>query len=147
MKTKSKRFLNLATLCLALLGTTLLMAHPVKAEVIQKGEYMAQFGKYDPANYPSNLEARYKGYSEGYGKGFNGDDMPERLNMQVPEDVQSSGDSDDYRDGYEEGYGQGRHEGYPVVAFLEDVLKSVWGFLTGIFEGGSSDDAGSHLSK
>ncbi|HGM9000959.1 TPA: hypothetical protein ACKQOX_000459 [Streptococcus pyogenes] len=33
MKTKSKRFLNLATLCLALLGTTLLMARPVKAEV------------------------------------------------------------------------------------------------------------------
>ncbi|VHD88871.1 Uncharacterised protein [Streptococcus pyogenes] len=32
MKTKSKRFLNLATLCLALLGTTLLMAQPVKAE-------------------------------------------------------------------------------------------------------------------
>ncbi|HEQ5503775.1 TPA: hypothetical protein VHD08_001800, partial [Streptococcus pyogenes] len=33
MKTKSKRFLNLATLCLALLGTTLLMEQPVKAEV------------------------------------------------------------------------------------------------------------------
>ncbi|VHM38841.1 hypothetical protein [Streptococcus pyogenes] len=32
MKTRSKRFLNLATLCLALLGTTLLMAQPVKAE-------------------------------------------------------------------------------------------------------------------
>ncbi|HEP1518130.1 TPA: hypothetical protein VB513_001415, partial [Streptococcus pyogenes] len=37
MKTKSKRFLNLATLCLALLGTTLLMARPVKAEE-PKGE-------------------------------------------------------------------------------------------------------------
>ncbi|ACI60683.1 hypothetical protein JavanS529_0001 [Streptococcus satellite phage Javan529] len=34
MKTKSKRFLNLATLCLALLGTTLLMGHPVKAEAV-----------------------------------------------------------------------------------------------------------------
>ncbi|HGK8122455.1 TPA: hypothetical protein ACJ7B5_001070, partial [Streptococcus pyogenes] len=34
MKTKSKRFLNLATLCLALLGTTLLMTRPVKAEVV-----------------------------------------------------------------------------------------------------------------
>ncbi|HEQ9622677.1 Uncharacterised protein [Streptococcus pyogenes] len=32
MKTKSKRFLNLATLCLALLGTTLLMEQPVKAD-------------------------------------------------------------------------------------------------------------------
>ncbi|HFN2786403.1 TPA: hypothetical protein ACHDB9_000240 [Streptococcus pyogenes] len=60
MKTKSKRFLNLATLCLALLGTTLLMARPVKAEVIPvtetegvqkqqtedtfKKEYMDRFG-------------------------------------------------------------------------------------------------------
>ncbi|HHZ1260592.1 TPA: hypothetical protein ACWABO_000087 [Streptococcus pyogenes] len=32
MKTKSKRFSNLATLCLALLGTTLLTTQPVKAE-------------------------------------------------------------------------------------------------------------------
>ncbi|VHD33555.1 Uncharacterised protein [Streptococcus pyogenes] len=32
MKTKSKRFLNLATLCLALLSTTLLTTQPVKAE-------------------------------------------------------------------------------------------------------------------
>ncbi|SUO45749.1 hypothetical membrane associated protein [Streptococcus pyogenes] len=30
MKTKSKRFLNLATLCLALLGTALLMGRPRK---------------------------------------------------------------------------------------------------------------------
>ncbi|HGH9922698.1 TPA: hypothetical protein ACJPGS_001000 [Streptococcus pyogenes] len=32
MKTKSKRFLNLATLYLALLGTTLLMGRPVNAD-------------------------------------------------------------------------------------------------------------------
>ncbi|HEP1646939.1 TPA: hypothetical protein ACJ68A_001620, partial [Streptococcus pyogenes] len=32
MKTKSKRFLNLAPLCLALLSTTLLTTQPVKAE-------------------------------------------------------------------------------------------------------------------
>ncbi|HER6426927.1 hypothetical protein [Streptococcus pyogenes] len=34
MKTKSKRFLNLATLCLALLGTALLMEQSAEAEVI-----------------------------------------------------------------------------------------------------------------
>lgn len=36
MKTRSKRFLSLATLCLALplLGTTLLTTQPVKAEVV-----------------------------------------------------------------------------------------------------------------
>ncbi|HHJ7237796.1 TPA: hypothetical protein ACQM8Z_000580 [Streptococcus pyogenes] len=33
--TRSKRFLNLATLCLALLGTTLLTTQPVKAEGVQ----------------------------------------------------------------------------------------------------------------
>ncbi|HER4531690.1 TPA: hypothetical protein VKN04_000084 [Streptococcus pyogenes NGAS751] len=32
MKTRSKRFVNLATLCLALLGTTLLTTQPVKAD-------------------------------------------------------------------------------------------------------------------
>ncbi|HEP1280791.1 TPA: hypothetical protein VB373_000685 [Streptococcus pyogenes] len=133
MKTKSKRFLKLATLCLALLGTTLLMGQPVKAEMMQKSDYMAQFG-----GYYSSLEARYEGYVEGYKRGFGGDDMPARTEIKVPESVQSSDDSD-YRDGYEEGFEQGRHEGYPVVAFLEDVLKSVWGFLAGIFEGGSSD--------
>ncbi|HGK8339529.1 TPA: hypothetical protein ACJ7E6_000462 [Streptococcus pyogenes] len=38
MKTKSKRFLNLATLCLALLGTTLLMGRPVNADTVKQGE-------------------------------------------------------------------------------------------------------------
>ncbi|HHK1453601.1 TPA: hypothetical protein ACQOGW_001441, partial [Streptococcus pyogenes] len=130
MKTKSKRFLNLATLCLALLGTTLLMAQPVKAEVIPKGEYMTRFGSDNSGDRP-DLEARYEGYLEGYKKGLEGDDMPKRTDIEVSEGVQSSYYSDEYRDGYEEGFEQGRHEGYPVKAFLEDL----WGFLTNVFGG------------
>ncbi|VHD43043.1 FliH/SctL family protein [Streptococcus pyogenes] len=123
MKTKSKRFLNLATLCLALLGTTLLMAHPVQAEVISKRDYMTRFGlgdlEDDSANYPSNLEARYKGYLEGYKKGLEGDDIPERPKIQVPKDVQPS-DHGDYRDGYEEGFGEGQHKRDPLETEAED---------------------------
>ncbi|VHB32734.1 Uncharacterised protein [Streptococcus pyogenes] len=37
MKTRSKRFLNLATLCLALLGTILLVTQPVKAGELERG--------------------------------------------------------------------------------------------------------------
>ncbi|WP_186433267.1 hypothetical protein [Streptococcus pyogenes] len=134
MKTRSKRFLNLATLCLALLGTALLMAHPVKAEVMSKEEYMTRFELGDLGD-DSALEARYKGYLEGYEKGFNGDDMPKRTGIEVSEGVQPSY-GDDYRDGYEEGYGQGRHEGHPVKAFLEDL----WGFLTNVFGGWFGED-------
>ncbi|HEP1299513.1 TPA: hypothetical protein ACQMQ0_000744 [Streptococcus pyogenes] len=155
MKTKSKRFLNLATLCLALLGTALLMGRPVNAEAIPatrevqqqtaenkdiinedtiKKEYMARFGLEDLEGH----EVRYKGYLDGYRKGFNGENMPERSAIQVPDGVQRS-EEDDYRDGYEGGYGQGRHEGHPVEAFLEDV----WEFFTSIFKGwfGSGDSS------
>ncbi|HGI5369957.1 TPA: hypothetical protein ACJQLJ_001093, partial [Streptococcus pyogenes] len=108
MKTKSKRFLNLATLCLALLGTTLLMGQPVKAKMMQKSDYMAQFWEGDD-KYPAELEARYKGYVAGYTKGFEGNNMPERTNIQVPRDVQLSNDTE-YRDGYEQGFAEGQHE-------------------------------------
>ncbi|HFK6039753.1 hypothetical protein AXK21_01840 [Streptococcus pyogenes] len=109
MKTKSKRFLNLATLCLALLGTTLLMAHPVKAEMMQKSDYMAQFWAGDSGEYPADLEARYKGYVDGYKKGLEGHDVPTRPNIQVPRDVPSSNDTE-YKDGYEEGLAKGQRE-------------------------------------
>ncbi|HER2993666.1 TPA: hypothetical protein VJ362_000684 [Streptococcus pyogenes] len=159
MKTKSKRFLNLATLCLALLGTTLLMARPVKAEVIPvtetegvqkqqtedtfKKEYMDRFGL-------DRLEGsdltRYRGYSDGYEKGLNGENRPERNEIQVPDDVRSlNEDSDysDYRDGYEDGFGEGRHKGSPIQALLEDILEGVWGFLTSLFGGESSNGTSS----
>ncbi|HEP1458251.1 Uncharacterised protein [Streptococcus pyogenes] len=110
MKTKSKRFLNLATLCLALLGTTLLMGQPVKAEeMMQKSDYMAQFLEGDSDEYPADLEARYKGYVDGYKEGLEGRDVPKRPNIQVPKDVPSSNDTE-YKDGYEEGFAKGQHK-------------------------------------
>ncbi|VGS80555.1 hypothetical membrane associated protein [Streptococcus pyogenes] len=63
MKTKSKRFLNLATLCLALLGTTLLMAHPVKAEFVKQNEGSGKSKVQEQSPY-------VRGKSEGYQKGL-----------------------------------------------------------------------------
>ncbi|HHJ7292187.1 TPA: hypothetical protein ACQM6U_000572 [Streptococcus pyogenes] len=120
MKTKkSKRFLNLATLCLALLGTTLLMGRPVKAEVISKREYMTRYWEGGSDKYPAYLEARYKGYVEGYNEGLEGQDRPERDNIKVPGDVQLSYDTD-YRDGYEEGFGEGHHKHDPLKTEAEE---------------------------
>ncbi|HHD4996921.1 TPA: hypothetical protein ACNYK6_000190 [Streptococcus pyogenes] len=144
MKTKSKRFLNLATLCLALLGTTLLMAHPVKAEVVAttegvqqqtaenedtdtiKKDYMALFGSSDSGSLDE--DSRYRGYVDGYRKGFRGEDRTDRDDINAPEDIELQY-KDDYKDGYEGGFEEGRRKAYPVTAFLE----AVWGFLTGIF--------------
>ncbi|HER1857730.1 TPA: hypothetical protein VJO59_000472 [Streptococcus pyogenes] len=157
MKTKSKRFLNLATLCLALLGTTLLIAQPVKAEVtvattegvhqtaeaenedIIKEEYMTLLGLSDSDLQNPLEEARYKGYVDGYRKGFGGEDRIDRSAIKdLYYNVPSSEDGE-YRDGYEQGFEKGRHANYPVRAFLEDLLGGLWGFLTGIFGDGSSD--------
>ncbi|HER2321060.1 TPA: hypothetical protein ACISRQ_000498 [Streptococcus pyogenes] len=149
MKTKSKRFLNLATLCLALLGTTLLMARPVKAEVTAvttegvqrqtaenedtidedtiRKEYMAFFGLSDSDSLDG--DARYKGYVDGYRKGFSGENRTDRSAIEDPYYTALSYEDGEYRDGYEQGFEKGRHEAHPVTAFLEDL----WGFLTDIF--------------
>ncbi|HEP6531799.1 TPA: hypothetical protein VC886_001539 [Streptococcus pyogenes] len=55
MKTKkSKRFLNLATLCLALLGTTLLMAQPANAE-----EVSPNIGVEGTSQYYGEMQGEY----------------------------------------------------------------------------------------
>ncbi|HER5554623.1 TPA: hypothetical protein VK239_000565 [Streptococcus pyogenes] len=118
MKTKSKRFLNLATLCLVLLGTALLMGRPVKAEVsgVSSTSQTSGFEK-----------ARERGESDGYKLGLSGGDLvPGKI--QVPDDIEP-GNGDDYKDAYEGGYEQGRRAADPVGTFLQDV----WGFLTYAF--------------
>ncbi|HEX0002575.1 hypothetical protein [Streptococcus pyogenes] len=143
MKTKSKRFLNLATLCLALLGTALLMGRPVNAEAIPatrevqqqtaenedtiRKEYMAFFGLSDSDSLDG--DARYKGYVDGYRKGFSGENRTDRSAIEDPYYTALSYEDGEYRDGYEQGFEKGRHESHPVTAFLEDL----WGFLTDIF--------------
>ncbi|HEP1548691.1 TPA: hypothetical protein VB530_001655 [Streptococcus pyogenes] len=141
MKTKSKRFLNLATLCLALLGTTLLMGRPVKAEGVAiervqqtdentediKREYMTRHGT-DLTE--QDEQDRFRGYLDGYNDGLKGSNRSERNDIQVPDDLKDKGNRDsDYRDGYEGGFEEGRRKNYPVQAFLEEV----WDFLTGLF--------------
>ncbi|MEY1812105.1 hypothetical protein AB7765_04405 [Streptococcus pyogenes] len=154
MKTKSKRFLNLATLCLALLGTTLLMGRPVNAEIVAtegvqqqttenedtisedtisedtiRKEYMALFGL-DDSDLQDHLredKGYYKGYVDGYREGFKGEERTGRDAIKAPGGIENE---DDYRDGYEGGFEAGRRKTYPVTAFLEQV----WGILTSIFD-------------
>ncbi|HFX5461455.1 TPA: hypothetical protein ACIE0U_000472 [Streptococcus pyogenes] len=114
MKTKSKRFLNLATLCLALLGTTLLMGRPVKAEI----------SKVSPTSQASGFDkAREKGDSDGYQFGLSGGDFDSEK-IEVPDDIESEY-RPDYKDAYEGGYERGRRAANPVETLLEDI----WNFL------------------
>ncbi|HEP1338635.1 TPA: hypothetical protein VB390_000508 [Streptococcus pyogenes] len=131
MKTKSKRFLNLATLCLALLGTTLLMGQPVKAEVPRteevqqqpeenediKKEYMKRLGVTDSdLKEKEDLNNRVQGYLEGYADG------------QKPNAPEEPGDydpdfTDDYDDGYIEGYSRSWHRtNRPIETALYDIF-------------------------
>ncbi|HER1853977.1 TPA: hypothetical protein VJO57_001107 [Streptococcus pyogenes] len=157
MKTKSKRFLNLATLCLALLGTTLLMTHPVKAEAEAEAEvqsisrdtdtglkdtirerYMGEMGiSSDDLERQSDYKNRFEGYFKGYSDGLNGCERPERDKIEVPSEYSGGQGDTEYRDGYEGGFEEGRRENYPVQAFLEQV----WGFLTSIFHDWFGDGA------
>ncbi|HGI1275852.1 TPA: hypothetical protein ACJP78_001024 [Streptococcus pyogenes] len=96
MKTKSKRFLNLATLCLALLGTTLLMGRPVKAEVvsrdnsteqtdIMKRRYMDSTGISEKELEQKYGEDRFQGYLDGYKEGLEKSDIPKWSDIKVPD--------------------------------------------------------------
>ncbi|HEQ8696271.1 TPA: hypothetical protein ACJPEX_001530 [Streptococcus pyogenes] len=141
MKTRSKRFLNLATLCLALLGTTLLMGRPVKAEVVStretqqtgenaeddniKKDYLNRIGLDNLDDLEQPGKDRFQGYLDGYKEGLKGSNRPDA----IPIPNSFTGDEGEYRDGYEEGFGEGRRKNYPVQAFLEEV----WGFLTEVF--------------
>ncbi|QCK24825.1 Uncharacterised protein [Streptococcus pyogenes] len=108
MKTKSKRFLNLATLCLALLGTTLLMARPVKAS--GGNELSSRSGQAITYNYEEEFEKGKKaGYLAGKRPGAPGDpaEDPEKDPKYKPD---SENYNDGYTDGYENGYSMGWHE-------------------------------------
>ncbi|HEP1726115.1 hypothetical protein [Streptococcus pyogenes] len=145
MKTKSKRFLNLATLCLALLGTTLLMGRPVKAEGVVKEvqqteenaeyddikkEYMESLGITDSVlKEQEHLRDRVKGYVKGYvdGQEPNAPEQPIGYNP---------GSTDDYDDGYIEGYSRSWHRtNHPIETALYDIfnwfVEWVGAFFTG----------------
>ncbi|HEP1913410.1 TPA: hypothetical protein VCA84_001104, partial [Streptococcus pyogenes] len=113
MKTKSKRFLNLATLCLALLGTTLLTTQPAEAEVILYRPDWTSRGsdsqaKDDPyqrgreEGHRAGLEAAKKGGNSTISPG----DVPEPYG---PDEHKNSLYRSGYTDMYRHGYSEGRH--------------------------------------
>ncbi|HEP1684559.1 TPA: hypothetical protein ACQNPB_001753 [Streptococcus pyogenes] len=144
MKTKSKRFLKLATLCLALLSTTLLMTQPVSAggnnEYPQTSDVSSsgRSGHSSTINEEGDLYGQ--SYDEGFEKGYEEGQRSDTSNVNR-DSIKVPGHLDDtgYRDGFEGGYGAGWRNTHPVEAFLGEV----WGFLTSIFKGWFSQGAGS----
>ncbi|VGU80744.1 Uncharacterised protein [Streptococcus pyogenes] len=128
MKTKSKRFLNLATLCLALLGTALLMGQPVKAEVTHSNQTHTT-----EQSENSYEDSHKKGTQDGYEKGKNA--TSETLNRQDIE-VPGGFDPQGYKDGYEGGFSKGFNEAnHPILTAIEGFLSWLWGLFTGEFTG------------
>ncbi|VHC81512.1 Uncharacterised protein [Streptococcus pyogenes] len=154
MKTRSKRFLNLATLCLALLGTTLLMGQPVKASESTDGDAVLMNssggeGSEQDYNireqYRQNLglpedqfeefikepydEGRLAGYIHGYKDG-------QKLEAQGSPTVdkpyqgdRQDGYGDGYNDGYTSGYQAGWQKEHPIQAFF----SFIWSVISDFF--------------
>ncbi|HFD4936212.1 TPA: hypothetical protein ACF4NA_000844 [Streptococcus pyogenes] len=152
MKTKSKRFLNLATLCLALLGTTLLMGEPVKAEAtrilnVQQEQPDISSNTRGNGEQDDEAGARYaeshrKGTEDGYEAGKKAtNETLERGNIQVPDKLDPEGypdklDPEGYKDGYEGGFSKGFNEAnHPILTAIGDFLSWLWGLFTGEFTG------------
>ncbi|HEP1280790.1 TPA: hypothetical protein VB373_000684 [Streptococcus pyogenes] len=146
MKTKSKRFLNLATLCLALLGTTLLMTCPVKAEV-SKSEGAERTEQQnlsrdrqegveegdDEAGSDTSKKDREFGKQEGFEAGKKGY-WPNVNREEIPI-LRRIDFEDKYREGYQEGYSEGWHQEHPLLGVVFDVFDSIWNVMSGLFNG------------
>ncbi|HER1153114.1 TPA: hypothetical protein VJJ15_000729 [Streptococcus pyogenes] len=151
MKTKSKRFLNLATLCLALLGTTLLMGHPVKAEEgrsnQQEVSVSRQSGQSDGEDLSEDSDDNYPyakghyagqdfGYKEGLEAGWQEADPKEPQDIPEPESNPYGSEGEDssdfkegFRDGYPGGYVEGWRKSHPLWAIVQDFLPWLYNFL------------------
>ncbi|VHB76394.1 Uncharacterised protein [Streptococcus pyogenes] len=126
MKTKSKRFLKLAPLCMALLGTTLLTTQPqpVKAEgctpnVMEKGHESARQTLTDVGQTENDeYELGYKeGYEAGRKKGA----------PREPDDDALNNNSSSYGNGYYPGYYRGWDEtNHPFQTLLDDIYRWLW---------------------
>ncbi|HEP1258346.1 TPA: hypothetical protein VB245_000307 [Streptococcus pyogenes] len=134
MKTKSKRFFNLATLCLALLGTTLLMGQPVKAEaipqsVVQTEGNVTQEGSSEDQvlNELSGFdgtEAQKQGYKAGYNDAIEGRPQTPRDQLEIPKNLDRS-DEVDYKDGYGNGYNYGWEKNHPIEVAVMNFFSWV----------------------
>ncbi|HEP2269050.1 hypothetical protein ACF0L7_00425 [Streptococcus pyogenes] len=166
MKTKkSKRFLNLATLCLALLGTTLLMGQPVKAEVTwtrnegsseltnqaeQQGGTSGRHNSFGSSSengeswgesVDSYDKGRADGYKDGYERGQQ-DGAPREFEGPIPND--STGGYTDssevywYKEGYKDTFKNGYYEGWASNNIVQATLEWLWTTITSWFFGTSS---------
>ncbi|HEP1495375.1 TPA: hypothetical protein VB503_000256 [Streptococcus pyogenes] len=118
MKTKSKRFVNLATLCLALLGTTLLMEQSAEAEVIliPRPDWTSR-GSDSRAKSQAENDPHQRGRVEGYQagleaakKGGNSTISPGDVPKPYGSDEQKNGSyKSGYTDMYRHGYSAGQH--------------------------------------
>ncbi|HEP1680783.1 TPA: hypothetical protein ACQOK2_001680 [Streptococcus pyogenes] len=133
MKTKSKRFLNLATLCLALLGTTLLMARPVKAEIVTSDHRTSDVGHTTESS--GNYDDVWKqGYDDGRRDGsqsdapeMNASDLDEKAKAKARDGKHGEG----YSDGYQSGYSQASYETHhPIMAAIGSFLSWLWDLFT-----------------
>ncbi|HEP2375798.1 TPA: hypothetical protein VCE08_000781, partial [Streptococcus pyogenes] len=126
MKAKSKRFLNYGAFCLALLGATLLMAHPVMAEFTRTDGQTDPLsrgtdGQTDPLSQGTDSENdRDAGYKDGLREGRK--DAQELSEPKEPDQDQEKFKSLDYCDGYFLGYYRGWDEvRHPVQTWLKDI--------------------------
>ncbi|HEQ4358409.1 TPA: hypothetical protein VGZ21_000215 [Streptococcus pyogenes] len=147
MKTKSKRFLNLVTLCLALLGTTLLMGRPVKAEEDSDIKKEYQESSSSTISTDSNrqslnreseqddeAEAQDAGWQKGLEAGKNSSIWKPALEFdEVPQpDVEYSDYVlQQYKEGYMAGYAYGWGETHELGLAVLSVLQWVWGSIFG----------------
>ncbi|HEP2137609.1 TPA: hypothetical protein VCC07_000802, partial [Streptococcus pyogenes] len=138
MKAKSKRFLNYGAFCLALLGATLLMAHPVMAEFTRtdgQTDHLSRGtdgqtdplsrgtdGQTDPLSQGTDSENdRDAGYKDGLREGRK--DAQELSEPKEPDQDQEKFKSLDYCDGYFLGYYRGWDEvRHPVQTWLKDIF-------------------------
>ncbi|VGV69589.1 Uncharacterised protein [Streptococcus pyogenes] len=153
MKTKSKRFLKLAPLCLALLSTTLLTTQPVKAEGVlrdpqpvtqdsgQRGSRQSQQEGVG-SGYSDNDEELQKHQEEAYQAGWDagllagkGAEQPNVERENIPSSKYDYADYDgekfdvEYKDGYQAGHKEGWGEEHPFQA----ALNWLWDIVSGLF--------------
>ncbi|HES0502654.1 TPA: hypothetical protein ACJPTD_001244 [Streptococcus pyogenes] len=150
MKTKSKRFLNLATLCLALLGTTLLMGEPVKADGGDKslvgvsengstdGRLPSSEHRVDESSESEEIKKEAEAYQKGRdageeagyrdGKKENSPRVPEN-DSPKPSSTPYTGNyslESEYKTGYSDAYMLGYERGWGETHPIEATLQLLW---------------------
>ncbi|HER6086432.1 hypothetical protein ACEN7M_00735 [Streptococcus pyogenes] len=157
MKTKSKRFLNLATLCLALLGTTLLTGQPVKAEggdnsLVEvsgngstDGRLPSSEHRVDESSESEQIkkeaEAYQKGRDDGEEAGYQEgkkEDSPRVPLNDSPRPSSTPYDQNptlqaEYGNGYSDAYLLGYNRGWEETNPIQSTLIWLWTIVTTFF--------------